>query len=146
MHGAMNVSQAPIHDLAKLLPIVHLLKRHHFYRCARNDHTVVILVLDIGKGLVKRQKMLLGGILRKMGLGAYQRQLDLQGGVSEKTGKLRFCLDFLGHKGKQHNTKRTNILRNGTRLGHCENVLVRKRLHRGEIVGNFNRHIAPLRP
>jgi hypothetical protein len=84
--------------------------------------------------------MLLGGVLGLVCFGSDQLKLNLQRRVTEQTRKLGFCFDFLGHQIEQKNAKRTDILRNRTRLGHDKDIFVIKYLNGGEIVRNFNGH------
>ena len=67
VEGAGHVGLAPLHDIAKLFPVIHFLKRHMLHRRARDDQAVVFLVLDLVKGLVKCQHMLGRGVLGFMG-------------------------------------------------------------------------------
>ena len=59
MEGRMNIGLAPLHDLAKLIPVVHILKFQLFHRCAGNDHAVKFPVLQLIEALIKGQHMLL---------------------------------------------------------------------------------------
>ena len=61
---AVNMRAAPVHDLAKLLPVLHLFKFHLFHRRAGDNHTVVILILHVLKGLVEADHVFLRCMLR----------------------------------------------------------------------------------
>ena len=45
MKGGVDVRFTEVHDLAQLVPIVHLLKIHGLHRRAGDDHAVVAIVL-----------------------------------------------------------------------------------------------------
>jgi hypothetical protein len=60
--GGMNVGLGPLHNLAKLIPIVNLLKLHLLHRRACDDHTVKIAVAYLGELLIKGKEMLLGNV------------------------------------------------------------------------------------
>ena len=140
VHGAVDVGLGPLHDLAKLLPIVHLLKVQKLYGGTRDDHAVVFLVADVVKGLVEGEEMLLRRVLGLVGLSADEGQLDLQGGISQDSRDLRFGLDLFGHEIEKHDTQRTDVLGNGSRLGHHKDIFIGKGLHGRQIIGDFNGH------
>ena len=50
----MNMGLAPLHNLAKLRPVVHIFKCHQFHRRAGNHHTVKLSMLQILKALIER--------------------------------------------------------------------------------------------
>ena len=58
MEGGMNMGLTPLHNLAQLMPIIHILKFHMFHRSTGDDHTIEFSVLQLIKGLIKRQQML----------------------------------------------------------------------------------------
>ena len=72
----------PIEDLRHLAPIVHLLERHLLNRSARDDHAIVIVLLDRLKILVELLHVFNGGVFRRMSLDLHEVQLDLQRGVT----------------------------------------------------------------
>ena len=131
---------APLHDLAQLGPVVHLLKGDLLHGRTRDDHAVVLLVLDLVEGLVEGQHMLLGGVAGFMGGGLEQLQLHLQGGVADEAGDLGLRLDLLGHEVEHEDMQGTDILGDGASLGHHEDVFLEQRIGCGEKIGNFNGH------
>ena len=64
----MDIGFAPLHDLAQLVPVVHLFKSHLLHRRPGDDHAVKFSVLQLIKGLIKGQQMFLGNIFRHMTL------------------------------------------------------------------------------
>ena len=64
MQRAVDMRTAPVHDLAKLVPVFHLFKIHFFDRRTGNDHAVVILILHRFKSLIETKHMLLRRMLR----------------------------------------------------------------------------------
>ena len=101
VQSALHVRLAPFHDAAQLVPVFHLFKRHFFHRRSRDDEAVEVAILYIVKGLVKREQMLLGNILRLVRFGVDQLQFHLQRGVAEQTRKLGLGLDLFGHQIQQ---------------------------------------------
>ena len=55
----VDIGLAPLHDLTQLIPIINLLERKLFHRCACNYHAVKFAVLQLIKALVKREQVLL---------------------------------------------------------------------------------------
>jgi len=53
VHGGEDVRLAPVHDLAELVPVVHVLKGHVLHGGAGDDEAVVILVLEGLEGVVE---------------------------------------------------------------------------------------------
>ena len=137
----VDVCLRPLHDPAQLRPVVDLFKRKVLHRRAGDDEAVKILVLHLVKRLVKRQHVLLRGIFRYMAPRRDELELNLQGSVSEHAGKLRLRVDLRRHQVQKQNAQRANVLRDGARFGHHEDVFLPERLGRGELIGNFNRHL-----
>ena len=57
MEGGENICQRPVHYLAKLFPVVNILKLHLLNRCASDDKTVKALVLYVVKGGIELVEM-----------------------------------------------------------------------------------------
>ena len=140
MQGGGDMGLAPLHDLAQLGPVVHLLEGDLLHGGSRDDHTVVLLVLDLVEGLVEGQHMLLGGVAGLMGGGLEQLQLHLEGGVADEARDLGLGLDLLGHEIEHENVEGTDVLGDGAGLGHHEDVFLEQRIGCGEKIGNFNGH------
>lgn len=130
----------PFHNFAKLVPVFHLLKREGFHRRARNDHTVEIARTHIFKGLIECEHMLLGGVAGNMGARVHQFDLYLQRRIAQQAGKLCFRVDLSGHQVQDQQLERPDILRDGTRFGHHENVFFRERFNRRQLVWDFYGH------
>ena len=64
------------------------------HRGAGDDHAVKALVLDLVKGLVKREQVLLRGVFRHVRPGVDQLELHLQRGVAQKPRKLGLGVDL----------------------------------------------------
>ena len=45
MEGGMDIGLAPLHDLAKLLPIIHIFKGHLLHRRTGNNHAIEFPIL-----------------------------------------------------------------------------------------------------
>ena len=102
-------------------------------------------MLDFVEGLVKGQQMLFGGVFRFVGFRMNQFQLHLQGRIAQKTGELGLRVDLGGHEIEQQDFQRTDVLGDGTRLGHNENIFFGKSLYCRQLVGNLDGHVGFLR-
>ena len=89
---------APLHDLAKLRPVVHLFEVHQFHRRTGDDQAVEGPVPHAGEGFVEGQHVGLGGIFGHMARRCDQLQLNLQGGVPQYPGQLGLCVHLGGHQ------------------------------------------------
>ena len=78
VEGGGHVCLCPLHDPAKLLPVVHLFKRQVFHRRAGDNHSVILFVAEVIKGVVEVYKMLLRRVFGLVGVGFHQIHLDLQ--------------------------------------------------------------------
>ena len=141
-HG-MNMGLAPLHDLAQLRPVVHFLEGHLLHRRAGDDHAVEFAVLDLIKGLVEGQQVLLGDVLGLVGGGVHQFQLHLQGRIAQKAGQLGLGGDLGGHEVQQQQLQRTDVLGGGSLPGHDENILLLQRFSGGQVIGDPNGHGGP---
>ena len=138
--GAGDVGFAPFHDFAKLIPVFDLFKIHVFNRCAGDNHAVVLVVLDLFKGLVKSEQMSLGGVLRLMRGRIHHFHLDLKRSISEQSRKLSFRFDFLGHKVEKQNFQRSDILLNRPFFRHYKYIFIMENLDGRQSVRYFNWH------
>ena len=139
----MDVGLAPLHDLAQLRPVVHRLKLHQLHRRAGDDHAVEFAILQVIKGLVEGQKMLLGHILGLVGGHHHQLQMHLQGRVAKKTAQLGLGDDLGGHQVQQDDLQRTDLLGLRPGLGHDKDVFLFQGLRGGEVIGDLNGHKRP---
>ena len=99
--GGVDVRLGPLHDLAQLRPVVHLLKGKVLHRRAGDDQAVKGPVPHLVKGFVEGQHVGLGGVLGHVAAGGDQLQLDLDGGVAQHPGQLGLGLDLGGHQVQQ---------------------------------------------
>ena len=98
MNGGIYVFAAVIHDLAQLVPVVHILIVQVLNGGTGDDHTVKALIAHRIKGFIKRLHVLLRGVGGIMGLGLQKGQLHLQGAVGQHAGDLCFGGDFRRHQ------------------------------------------------
>ena len=138
--GTVDVGLAPLHDFAEFGPVIHFLEGDMFDGRARDDHAVEFLVFDLIEGLIEGEQVFFRDVFGLMGARMNELHFDLQGGIPEKSGKLRFRFDLFWHKIENEYTQRTDILRDGAGFRHDENILVFQRLNRRQIVGNLDRH------
>ena len=127
MERRMDIGLAPFHDLAQFRPIIHLLKFHQFHRRTGDDHAVKLPVLQFIEGLIECQQMLLRNILGLMGGHMHQFKMDLQGCITQQTGKLGLCGNLGRHQVQQHDLQRTDILTGGSAFRHNKNILLLQR-------------------
>ena len=146
MERAENVRLAPLHDLAQLVPVFHLLKGHLLHRRAGDDESVKVLIPEFVERLVEGDHVIFGSVFRFVGVGVHQHQLHLQGRVAQQAAELCFRVDLGRHQVQQHDLQRTDVLRDGAGLGHHENIFFGQRFGRGQIIGYTNRHgaVSPL--
>ena len=81
MECGVDVSFGPLHDLAELFPVIHVLKIQIFYRRASDNHTIVTVFSDLLKGGVERIQVLAVCVLRGMANGFKKVYIDLQRGI-----------------------------------------------------------------
>lgn len=137
---AVHVRPAPFHDAAQLRPVFDLLKRHLLHGCAGDDQPVEPAILHVLERLIEFQQMLAGRVFGFVAVRVDQLQLHLQRRVAEQPRQLRLCGDFGGHEIQNENLQRADVLRDGPRLVHDENILVRQRFRRRQTVRDHNGH------
>ena len=74
----------PFKDLGQLIPVVHFFKVHLFDRCSCHNQTVIVIILDILKGLVEALQMFCRCILGLMARHIEEIHIDLQGRVGKE--------------------------------------------------------------
>ena len=94
----MNVGLAPLHDLAQLRPVVHLLKGQVFHRRAGDDQAVKGAVLDLVKGLVEGEHVRLRGVFGDVPRRGDEFQVNLERGVAQHPGQLGLRVHLGGHE------------------------------------------------
>ena len=140
VEGAVHMGFAPLHDLAQLVPVFHLLERQQFHRGAGDDHAVKIPVPDLVKGLVEGQHMFLRGVFRSAPGDFQQFHLDLQGRVAQQPCQLGLRGDLGGHQIQNQQMQGADVLGDGPLLAHDENIFRLQRFGRRQISGNLDRH------
>ena len=140
MNGGIYVFAAVIHDLAQLVPVVHILIVQVLNGGTGDDHTVKALIAHRIKGFIKRLHVLLRGVGGIMGLGLQKGQLHLQGAVGQKACQLGFRYNFGGHQVQNQDAQGTDLLGLRTLLVHDKHVLARKFAIGGQLFGNDQRH------
>ena len=101
--GGKDICFAPLHDAAKFVPILNLLKGHLLDRRACDNQTVKTLVADIVECFIKFKKMLGRRVFRGMRFDLYQLDVHLYGRVAKQAQQLRFRFNFLGHQIENRN-------------------------------------------
>ena len=141
VEGGVDVGFGPLHDLAQFRPVVHLLKRHQFYRRAGDDQAVESPVPHLGERLVKGQHVGEGCVFGDMAPGRDQFQFNLQRGVAQNPGQLGFCVDFSGHQVQKEDLQRPDVLGEGPGFRHDEDILRREGGGGGQLVRYFDGHV-----
>ena len=77
------MSFGPFHDLAELIPVVHVGEIQILHRCSGDDHAVILLILDLMEGRIKGRQVLGVSILGNVAQGVEQFYLDLERRVGE---------------------------------------------------------------
>ena len=94
----MNIGVRPLHDLAQLVPVVHVGEMKGLDRGARDDHAIEVLIADLVERAIKRVQMAFGHVLGAVACRVQQRDVDLQRSVRQLTHDLRFGCLFGGHQ------------------------------------------------
>ena len=66
VQGGKNVGLCPLHNVADLVPIVHILEFQMLHRRTGDDAAVIILIPDLRKSSVECGEMVLGCVLADM--------------------------------------------------------------------------------
>ena len=98
VEGGVDVRLRPFHDLAKFVPVLHLLKLEVFHRRAGDDEAVEALVFYVLEGLVEGEQVFGADVFRLVGAGVQKGKLHLQGRVAQKPRELRLGDDLRGHE------------------------------------------------
>ena len=124
MQGGEHMGLGPLHDLADLIPVIHLFIGQMLHRRPGYNHPVIMLVLDLPEGGIEGFQMAQGSILGNVGRYMHQFNIHLQGGIAEQPQNLGFGFDFLGHDVENQDLQRTDVLLLRPVMGHHENILV----------------------
>ena len=142
----MDVGGGPVHDLAQLIPVVHVGEVQIFHRSPGDDHAVVIPVFDLVKGGIEGGQMFRVGVLRDMAEGVEQLHLYLQGGVGQLPQQLSLGHDLRGHQIQDQQLQRADVLVHGPVLCHDKDIFALQSGGGGQRVGNFDWHGKDLFP
>jgi hypothetical protein len=66
VEGAVDMGLGPFHHLAEFVPVFYLFEVHQFHGSSGDDHTIVILILDLIKSIVESNQVLHRCILGMM--------------------------------------------------------------------------------
>jgi hypothetical protein len=135
--------QLPLHDFLQFLPIVHFLEGQPFYRCSGNDHAVKGLFLDLGKGLVKSQHVLLRRVLGCMIFRMQQHDIHLQSCITNQPQDLGLGHNLGRHQIQDYNFEGPDVLRHGTAFSHNKYIFTAEHLCCRQIIGYFDGHFIP---
>ena len=122
VEGGVDMGFGPGHDLAELLPVVHLGKVQILHRGAGDNHAVEVLAPDLVKGGVEGLQMVLIRVLRLVAGGAQEFHLYLEGGVGELSQDLGLRDDFCGHQVENQYIQRADVLVHGPVFRHDKDV------------------------
>ena len=140
MQGRMDVRGRPIHDARELVPVIDLLELKLLDRGPGDDQAVVVVELDLAEGAVERLEMGGGDVLRLMAAGTQQLDLNLERRVGELAHDLRLGGELGGHEVQHEHPEGTDVLVEGSELGHDEYVLALELRRGGQGVWNANGH------
>ena len=103
MKGRKAVMPAPVQDIRKLRPVMDLFKGQILNRCASDDQTVKLLMLNLGKRHIKPVQVSCRGIAVLVGVQTHKDHLRLKRGIPQHSQQLGFCRFFGGHQVKNRN-------------------------------------------
>ena len=128
------------HDLAELIPVVHVGEIQILHRCAGDDHAVILLILDLMEGRIKGRQVLGVSILGNVAQGVEQLYLDLERRVGELAQQLGLGDDLSGHQIQDKQVQRADVLMDGAVFSHDKDVLALQNGPGGQRVGDSDRH------
>ena len=140
VQGGVDVGLGPLHDLAQLVPIVHVGEVQVLHGGAGDDHTVVFSVTDLIEGGIEGGQVVGIGVLRDVAGGVQQLHLHLEGGVGQLAQQLGLCDDLGGHQVQDQKVQRAHVLVHGPVFRHDEDVFSLQRGPGRQGVWHFNRH------
>ena len=140
MEGGVDIRLAEIHDLAQLVPVVHLLEVHGLDGCPRDDHAVVAVILHLVEGLIEGLEVCrrdMGGCVAGR---LHQGHVHLNGGIGQQAGNLGLGGDLGGHQVEDEDLQRADVLGKGALTVHDEDVFVVEGIVSGQGLGDDQRH------
>ena len=105
------MGMCPVEHFRDFFPIVHILKRHLFYRCTGDNHPIELLILQYIEVMIERLHVLYRCILRGMTLEFHESHFDLKRRIREETYQVCLGGNLDRHQVEDHNLQRTNVLR-----------------------------------
>ena len=140
VEGGVDMGTGPVHDLAKLPPVVHLLKLQVFHRSAGDNHAVELLVLYLIEGGVEGLQVGHVRVLGGVALGLEQMYIDLEGRIGQLAQQLGLGDDLGGHQVEDEQAQGADVLVQGAALRHDKDVFALQHTGGGERVGDTDGH------
>ena len=78
INGGGNMGVCPVHDFYQFLPVVYLFEFHLLYRSTCDDHSIIFVIFQFRKCLIKFIQMTHRCILRFMALYCHKGDIYLQ--------------------------------------------------------------------
>lgn len=139
-HGAEDVRLAPVNDLAELVPVVDVLKRHVLHGGAGHNEAVIELVAEGVESVVELNQVVgahVGGLVAG---DAHEVAAHLQRGLGDEAQDLGLGLHLLGHEVQDGDAQRADLLGLGDLLLQGKDALLVQNLLGGESVGDVDGH------
>ena len=140
VEGGVDVGLGVVHDLAQLVPVVHLLEGDGLHRRASDDHAVETAVPHLVEGLVKGFEVGGGDVGGRVAGRLQQGHVHLQRAVGQQPGDLRLGGDLGGHQVEDGDLQRPDVLGQGPLPVHDEDVLRIQRIVGGQGLGDDEGH------
>lgn len=131
---------APVHDLAELVPVVDVLKRHVLHGGAGHNEAVIELAAEGVESVVELNQVVgahVGGLVAG---DAHEVAAHLQRGLGDEAQDLGLGLHLGGHEVQDGHAKRADLLGLGDLLLQGKDALLVQDLLGGESVGDVDGH------
>ena len=92
-----NIALGPLHNATQLVPILDISKLKKLNGGTGNNKSVVFVLLNMVKRIVKRLHMACGCVFGYVACRMEERNLNLQRRITEKSEKLRLSNNFRRH-------------------------------------------------
>lgn len=142
----VDMGGGPVHDLAQLVPVVHIGEVQILHRRAGDDHAIELPVLDLVEGGVEGGEMVGVRILGDVAQGVEQFHLDLEGGVGQLAQQLGLRDDLSGHQVEDQQVQWADVLVHGPVFRHHKDILALQRRSGRERVRDLDGHGKDLFP
>lgn len=139
-HGAEDVRLAPVNDLAELVPVVDVLKRHVLHGGAGHNEAVIELVAEGVESVVELNQVVgahVGGLVAG---DAHEVAAHLQRRLGDEAQNLGLGLHLGGHEVQDGHAQRADLLGLGDLLLQGKDALLVQDLLGGKSVGNVDGH------